>query len=126
VSVRFNSARRLIIVRGDVFGPLGAAVFRMVLDTGLTRTVLDRELFGSIGIVADFYRPVVTMESATGIAHIPQAQADRICSVEQERHRFDVLLHDYSASRFDGVLGLDFLRGHELTIDFPRGQISLT
>lgn len=31
-----------------------------------------------------------------------------------------------AGASFDGLFGLDFLRGHVLTIDFQQGQITLT
>jgi hypothetical protein len=37
----------------------------------------------------------------------------------------DVCAADFSASSFDGVLGLDFLRGRVLAIDFQTGTIDL-
>jgi hypothetical protein len=51
----------------------------------------------------------------------------RISSLGQDRTAFPVLAHTLPPSAaVDGVLGLDFLRGHALNIDFRTGQITLT
>jgi len=126
VSIPFNPGGRLIVVRGDVAGPTDTAVFRLVLDAGSTRTVLDRGLSSSIGLVPDPSHSLVTMTAVTGIVHIPKVQVTKLVAMEQERNRFTVLLHDLPAMRFDGVLGIDFLRGQELAIDFRQGLIALT
>lgn len=44
----------------------------------------------------------------------------------QMREEFAVSVFDFGATEFDGVLGLDFLRGHRLCLDFGRGEIELT
>lgn len=125
MSTRFNARRRLIVVRGDIQGPAGTAVFRLVLDTGSTRTVLDGALSNSIGLVPDHNLPLVTMTTVTGVVQLPQARATRIVALGQKRYDSIVIIHDFSGTRFDGLLGLDFFRRRRLTIDFPAGTIEL-
>jgi hypothetical protein len=50
----------------------------------------------------------------------------KIECLAHERVDFPVAVHEMSPnSRLDGVLGLDFMRGHVLEIDFPNGEIRL-
>lgn len=66
------------------------------------------------------------MTTVTGIVQTPQSIATRVLALKQHRDHFPVVLHDLPAARFDGILGLDFLRGQELTIDFRQGLITLS
>jgi hypothetical protein len=50
----------------------------------------------------------------------------RISALGQERSNFPVLAYTLPAEiGVDGMLGLDFLRGFKLTVDFRDGQLSL-
>jgi hypothetical protein len=50
----------------------------------------------------------------------------RLIALGQERQSFSVLSHRLPATlSVEGVLGLDFLRGQALSIDFRKGQIGL-
>jgi hypothetical protein len=50
----------------------------------------------------------------------------RIIALGQERPNFPVLAYTLPAEiGVDGMLGLDFVRGLKLTLDFREGQLSL-
>ncbi len=50
----------------------------------------------------------------------------RIKALGQERTNFSVLGHTLPPSAsIDGLLGLDFMRGQVLNIDFAKGRVSL-
>jgi hypothetical protein len=52
---------------------------------------------------------------------------DKIEALGQERLNFSVIAHTLPPSAsVDGVLGLDFMRSHVLTLDFQNGEITLT
>lgn len=54
-------------------------------------------------------------------------EISRLIALGQERKAFSVLSHKLPATlSVEGVLGLDFLRGQALTIDFRTGQIELS
>ncbi|MDR3635320.1 MAG: hypothetical protein P4L84_16065 [Isosphaeraceae bacterium] len=51
---------------------------------------------------------------------------DRLSALD--RHRLAIAVLDHSlppATGIDGLLGLDFLRGSVLTVDFQAGRVSL-
>jgi hypothetical protein len=66
------------------------------------------------------------MTTASGVEYVPLLAIDRIEVLGQQRTSFPVAAHTLPPSAsIDGLLGLDFLRGGELTIDFRAGQITL-
>ncbi len=65
--------------------------------------------------------------TGSGVEYAPRFTVSRIKSLGQERIDFPVLAHTLPPSAgVDGLLGLDFLRGYELVIDFRSGQITLS
>ncbi len=64
--------------------------------------------------------------TASGIAFVPQFNVLKIEALGQDRINFPVLCHTLPPSAtIDGLLGLDFLRGLSLTLDFRAGQVTL-
>jgi predicted aspartyl protease len=65
--------------------------------------------------------------TGSGVEYVPRVPASRIKALGQERTNFPVLAHTLPPSAsIDGLLGLDFLRGQVLSIDFRQGQVTLT
>ena len=70
--------------------------------------------------------PQVEVTMGSGIVQVPNITLSRISALGQEQTDFSILAHALPpTSTIDGVLGLDFLRGHLLTVDFRIGQLSL-
>ena len=64
--------------------------------------------------------------TGSGVEFVPRITVSKLTALGQERHDFPVLSHNLPPSAsIDGLLGLDFLRGQELTIDFRNGQLRL-
>ena len=122
----FKARRGLVIVFTTVFGPKGKAVFHLALDTGASDTMLSPVKLAAIGYeFADAPQVEVTMGS--GVVQVPNITLSRVEALGQERLDFRVLAHALPpTSTIDGVLGLDFMRGHLLTVDFRIGQLSLS
>jgi len=65
------------------------------------------------------------MGSGTVLA--PLVIVSRLSALGQDRTSFPVLGHTLPPNAgIDGLIGLNFLRGQVLTIDFRNGQLSLT
>ena len=109
-----------------MFGPTDKAVFHLALDTGASDTMLSPTKLSAIGYnFADSPQVKVTMGS--GVVQVPAIALSRISALGQERTNFPILAYALPpTSTIDGVLGLDFMRGHLLTVDFRIGQLSLT
>ncbi len=127
MSVPFAPQSGLIIVGVAVAGPSGSAVLRLALDTGATGTVINVGMLVALG-----YDPALAPErtqvtTGSGVEFVPRITLDRIVALGHERRLFSVLGHTLPPSAgIDGLLGLDFVRGQTLTVDFRTGTLTLT
>jgi hypothetical protein len=68
----------------------------------------------------------VQITTASGIEFVPRLTVERIEALKQGRSPFQILCHTLPPTTLvDGVLGLDFLRGHRLVVDFRKARITL-
>lgn len=65
------------------------------------------------------------VETANGDVTAIEVRLPALFALGQMREEFVVSAFDFGATEFDGVLGLDFLRGHRLSLDFVLGEIEL-
>jgi hypothetical protein len=64
--------------------------------------------------------------TASGDLWVPRVIVDRVDALGISRATFPMLAHTLPKSiRVDGLLGLDFLRGQRLTVDFRQGLVSV-
>jgi len=81
--------------------------------------------------VAIGYDPSVSPDrtqvtTGSGIEFAARIRLQRLFALEQERKDFPILCHTLPPSAgVDGLLGLDFLRGQRLRIDFRTGEVAL-
>ena len=126
MSVPFDSQQGLIVVRAELFGPDGSAVLRLALDTGATSTVVSVGMLVAIGYDPALVSDRVQVTTGSGIEFAPRVILDGVVALGQERSGFPVLGHTLPPSAgVDGLLGLDFLRGQMLTVDFRAGHVML-
>jgi hypothetical protein len=120
VSFTFDPQRSLVIVRAELFGPGGSGVLRVALDTGATSTVVNVGFLAAIGYDTALISDRIQLTTGIGIEYAP------LLALGQERLSFPVFGHTLPPSvSVDGLLGLDFLRGLDLSIDFRAGRIRL-
>jgi predicted aspartyl protease len=127
VSHSFNPAHGLVIVHAKVWGPKGDTALRLALDTGATHTLINQSRLMRLGYdpAASMDRLQITMGGS--VEFVPRIAIDKLTALGQERNHIPVLAHNLPPSAsVDGLLGLDFLRGQTLTLDFRTGQITLT
>jgi hypothetical protein len=69
----------------------------------------------------------VQMTTPSGTEFVPLLTVTRLRALGQDRLAFPILGHTLPPrAGVDGLLGLDFLRGRILKIDFRTGNITLT
>ena len=123
--MRFKRSNSLIIVRAELFGLGRKVVARLAVDTGATSTVIAPALLRDAGYVPENGVPAL-ISTAGGLVDVFRIAIRRITCLRKSRSSFSVIAHNASRdSRFDGLLGLDFLKLFELTINFPNGIIKL-
>ena len=126
MSLPFDPQQGLIIVRTELWGPTGSALLRLALDTGATATVVNIAMLVAVGYDTALAPTRVQVTTGSGVEYAPRVTLSRILALGQERVDFPVLGHTLPPSAgVDGLLGLDFLRGQSLTVDFRTGHVTL-
>jgi hypothetical protein len=126
MSFPFDPIQGPIYVEAEVSGPTGRSNLRLLLDTGATTSLIDPTMLVAVGYdpSASADRVLVTMGG--GVESIPRLILTRLTALGQHRFGFPALAHSLPPDAgVDGLLGLDFLRGQLLTLDFRGGLISL-
>ena len=127
MSYSFNAQHGLILVRAELFGPLGNIVLRLALDTGATGTTVNAGLLNVIGYDPSAAAERVELTTGSGVEYAPRLSVSRIRTLGQGRVDFPVVAHTLPPSAsVDGLLGLDFFRGQALNLDFRAGTIALS
>ncbi len=113
------------MVQAEVSGPSGTIVLRLALDTGATGTMINVAPLTAIGYEPSLAPERVQVTTGSGVEFAPRVIVTRIRAMGQKRSNFPVLAHTLPPSTsVDGLLGLDFLRGQVVHIDFQEGNIS--
>lgn len=110
-----------------VFGPRLDYDFSCTLDTGATQTILTAAHLRRLG--CDLANPVgrTRIRTATGSIVVPLVRLPLVAALGRARPDFVVAANEFPIGvETDGLLGLDFLRGQILRLDFARGRVSLT
>jgi predicted aspartyl protease len=122
-----DPASDLIIVPTRVFGSGDKEyILRFLLDTGATSSILSWDHAVDLGYDPANTSVRATIYTASGMESGPRLVIRRLEALGKVYHSFPVLCHVLPpAIGIDDVLGLDFLRGTRLTIDFRTGILAL-
>ena len=127
MSLPFDAQQGLVVVPAALEGPAGVAILRLALDTGATGTLVNAGMLVALGYDPALVSERIQVTTGSSVEFVPRVTVDRITALGQERAGFTVLCHTLPASAgVDGLLGLDFLRGQALTVDFRSGMVTLT
>ncbi|MGY4395226.1 putative aspartyl protease [Sphingomonas sp. UYAg733] len=101
----------------------GVGPFAFIIDTGAERTVIARELATTLGLTRGRNVRVTAMTGTTnvGTVMIPSLNVSAITSAPIEAPALEAI--NLGAQ---GLLGIDTLQGHMLTIDFETNRMTLT
>lgn len=122
----FDAAARNVLVTVVVVGPARVEELQLALDTGANRTSVRPEILRRLGF--ELVRPTrhQLVRTASGTVRAPVVVAPHVRCLGQTRSTFPVAALDPAGAHgADGLLGLDFLRAHVLTLDLARGRIDL-
>lgn len=126
MSLPFDPASRAIVVPVTLWGPKGSVQLRLVLDTGAAGTAVREDGLRYVG-----YDPAGAMEqvhivTAGGVERAPRVQVQKLRALGHARAPYPVVCHTLPPEAgVDGVLGLDFMRGLRLVVDFREGVVTL-
>lgn len=123
----FNPTRGLIRVRVDLSGPAAQTVLYLALDSGATRTLIGLDALRLAGYDPTAVGQKTQMTTGSGVVQAYRLPVTSLSALGQTRTNFPVIAHNLPpGTSVDGLLGLDFLRGNVLSIDFIKGEITLT
>lgn len=100
-----------------------AGPYPFVVDTGSERTVISRELAGTLGLPAG--RPV-RVTSMADSAQVDTVILSSVSMGEIGGARVEAPAFSERHLGAPGMLGIDTLQGHTLTIDFDKAQMAVT
>ena len=109
-----------------IHGPSGDVIARLALDTGATGTMVNWDVLLLVGYDPGAVQDRIQVTTGSSVEYVPQISLQRIESLDTERLDFPVLCHTLPPTAMvDGLLGLDFVRGKRLSIDFASGCLEL-
>ena len=124
MTIRFDLTKGVIHVPALVTGPLGRMRLRLVLDTGASRTIISRKLLMKIGYLHLDANRFVALSTASEQVRLPIVTVQEVASLGLSRTDLDIIAHDIpTATRADGLLGLDFFRDQRLVIDLRQQTV---
>ena len=100
----------------------GQGPFDFFLDTGATRSAISSGLAAQLGLARGAPVKVYTM---TGAQETPTVMLDALQVGDRVQRRLTVPVLPTLGLRADGVLGVDWLKGERLTIDFMKERLEI-
>ncbi len=101
--------------------------FRLALDTAATHTTIDSNVLYFSGYELKNSLGEMEVETSNGIIIVELYELDSLEALGILKNNFEVQVYDFLAhniiSDYDGVIGLNFLKGHKICIDFVKNEI---
>jgi hypothetical protein len=103
--------------------------FALAVDTGASHTIIDLTALLLIGFTMGDVIRTTQLETGNGPVDAYVFKTQNFSTLGKVKDDFEICAYDFFSnavfSEFDGVLGLDFLRGSELIINLRRFTITL-
>ena len=97
-----------------------------MVDTGATASLIHLPLLVDLGLDPQRDGRQVRIATASSVEIATKVSLTLLSILGQHRIGFSVVAHTLpEAALIDGLLGLDFLQSHILTLDFQVGSITL-
>lgn len=126
MSAYFDTSLSLVVVPAYVRGPKDEVRCLLAVDTGATDTNISPHVLRIAGYDTTALFDPVNLLTAGGITRADRLLLEGLTCLGHRVADFRVVCHTVTATtRIDGLLGLDFLRGQVLTLDFAHGRIAL-
>ena len=126
MSTTFNPVSGLVVVHVRIHGPTGEAIARLALDTGATTTLVSEAILVAAGCDPPAATSHIDITTGSSVVRVPRVAIPKFVALGLERDNFPIVAHTLPpTASVDGVLGLDFMRGLCLTVDFRAGRVVL-
>jgi predicted aspartyl protease len=122
----FDSKAGIILVKTKVYGPGGDAIVNLALDTGATWTLVSWETAVLVGYDPASIQQRTAISTGSSIEYCPKLNLLKVEALGKSVNGLEVLCHTLPpTSRVDGLLGLNFLRRFNMSLNFKQGYISI-
>jgi predicted aspartyl protease len=124
--VSFERTAALIVVPVTI--KIGAEIFKykFAVDTGATISLMDIDLMPNIGYKPENCIRTVHTVTASKTETAYEFEIDNIMAIGLIRRNFNIISRSLPVELgIDGLLGLNFFKNTELTIDFKLSEIRL-
>ena len=122
----FDPEDGLIVVLVRLWGPGGDLGVPLALDTGATFSMVGSGIMRLLGFEPQRAAEHVRIVTASSVELVPRIATAKPEALGRACANFPVLCHTLPpTATVDGVLGLDFFRGLQLTIDFRSGVLAV-
>lgn len=122
----FDPTGPLVVIPVFVAGPAAGGLFNFAIDTGATYSAMSGLILERLGYARSQARGNYVVRTAGGATRTGVLRVSRFGAFGRHEANWPLLwLPLDPGSRGFGVLGLDFLRGRHLTLDFARGKANL-
>ena len=100
----------------------------MVLDTGATATILPADILADLGYdPGNPGLPRTRMITGSGVEYCPYLIVHSLIVGGEKVENAGVMCHDLpTEAGIDGLLGLNFLKNFDLTIEYSSGSLLFT
>src|SRR5262245_22965593 len=117
VRVPFDPTRRTILIDAELTGPKRTITLQLLLDTGASDTFVEEGYLVAAGYNLSGAANQFQVVTGSGIISVTEVVVSSFATLGQTRADFPILAHTFHpGAGYEGVLGLDFLRGNTLTI----------
>jgi predicted aspartyl protease len=114
---------------GRIVAPVminGRGPFRMLVDTGASRTTLSPELAQILGLEGSPEQTVL-LNGVTGAAHVPYVNVSRIQAGDFVLHDTATpIIHAPIMAGAQGILGVAAFKNERILVDFKRDRIEIS
>ena len=115
----------LVYVRVKIVCGERDMILNLALDTGASATMISAKRLAEVGYDLDKPEDEIYITTGSGLIFVQKITIEKLMALGETKANFTVIAHDLPpTASVDGVLGLDFLRGHVLNIDFKIGEIT--
>jgi predicted aspartyl protease len=107
----------------------GRYVFKMVLDTGASRTTIDATALYMADYNIGSATTTSAIETANGIVEVEVFEVNSLTAFGHSKHNLSVQAYDFFAhgilSDYDGLLGLDFFEDTTFCINMINNTVEI-
>ncbi|KPK96993.1 MAG: hypothetical protein AMJ95_11400 [Omnitrophica WOR_2 bacterium SM23_72] len=124
--IKFSYPQGLILCRAKICGKGKPVLLKMAIDTGSTKTIIPPEAALSIGINPAHSKRTTEITTGSGTVMCPVVTIPKFSCLGITCKKLDVVCHNLPPeSPVEGLLGLDFFKGHLVIIDFHKGTLEV-